>query len=94
MKPRHPEKSPLNGTFPEKAPSMEGEKAPSMAEGKAPSYYLPQGILGIVSEREIRDLIISKNQSEWASKKRIAGVLLILDYFARKGGVVSMSSEL
>ena len=73
---------------------MEGEKAPSMAEGKAPSYYLPQGILGVMGEGEIRDLILSKNQSEWASKKRIAGVLLILDYFARKGGVVSMSSEL
>jgi len=65
-----------------------------MSERKAPSYYLPQRILGVMGENEIKDLIASKKQTEWTSKKRIAGVLLILDYFARKGGAVSMSSEL
>ena len=94
MKANHSQKSPLNGSIREKAPSMEAEKAPSMADEKAPSYYLPQELTGVMGENELKTIIASKNQSEWSSKKRIAGLLLILDYFARKGGVTSMSSEL
>jgi hypothetical protein len=87
-------KSPFNGTFPEKAPSMEPEKAPPMAEEKAPSYYQPAVILGVMGKDELAALLTSKRQKEWASEKRIGGLLLIIDLIARKGGSVSISSEL
>ena len=73
---------------------METEKAPPMAEGKAPSYYLPVEILGCVCVCELRNLLTSKQQKEWTSEKRIGGLLLIIDLIARKGGTVSISSEL
>lgn len=73
---------------------MEAEKAPSMAEGKAPSYYLPVEILGVMGKDGMRNQLTSKNQKEWATEKRIGGLLLIIDLVARKGGTVSISSEL
>lgn len=65
-----------------------------MAEGKAPSYYLPVEIHGCVCVCELRNLLTSKQQKEWTSEKRIGGLLLIIDLIARKGGTVSISSEL
>jgi len=92
MKPS--KKSPLNGKFSKKAPSMEAEKAPPMAEKKAPSYYLPAVLLGVVGKDVMRNLLASKNQKEWQSEKRVGGLLLLIDFIARKGGTVSISSEL
>ena len=94
MSHKHSNKSPLNGTFPIKAPSMEAVKAPSMAEGKAPSYYLPVILMGVVSEDEMKTLLRGKNQKEWASQKRVSGLLMILNYLARNKKSSSMSSEL
>lgn len=65
-----------------------------MAEEKAPSYYLPVEILGVMGKGELRSLLASKQQKEWTSEKRIGGLLLIIDLIARKGGTVSISSEL
>jgi hypothetical protein len=92
MKPS--KKSPFKGKFSKKAPSMEAEKAPSMEDEKASSYYLPALILGVMGKVELRALLTSKRQKEWTSEKRIGGLLLIIDFVARKGGTVSMSSEL
>lgn len=77
-----------------KAPPMAPEKAPPMAVEKAPSDYVPVCILGIVGETELKSLLATKNQHEWLSKKRTSGLLLILDFLARKGGATPMSSEL
>lgn len=92
MKPS--KKSPFNGKFSKKAPSMEAEKAPSMADEKAPPYYLPAVILGVMGKVELGALLTSKRQKEWKSEKRVGGLLLIIDLIARNGGSVSISSEL
>ena len=65
-----------------------------MAEGKAPSYYLPVILHGVVCEDEIKTLLRGKNQKEWASQKRVSGLLMILNYLARNKKSSSMSSEL
>lgn len=87
-------KTPFSATNRKKAPSVEGEKTPSVTNKKSPSYYIQGSLLGIVGDKEMKDILCSKNQKEWSTKKRISGLLLILDYFARKNKTTSMSSEL
>jgi hypothetical protein len=79
------EKSPLRGKVAEKAPSEADEKAPSVEEEKAPSYYLPVSMNGVVNGAGLKSLLYRHRQHEWASEKRIGGLLMVIDYFARKG---------
>jgi hypothetical protein len=79
------EKSPLSGTVDEKASSVAGEKAPSVGDGKTPSDYLPRMLLGLVDEAGLKNLLCRNKQHEWCSRKRIAGLLMIIDFFARNG---------
>lgn len=65
-----------------------------METEKAPSYYLPVVLFGVMGKVLLRKLITSKQQKEWTSEKRVGGLLLIIDYVARKVGTVSISSEL
>ena len=87
-------KSYLNGQYLGKATAMAGGKATAMAEGKATSYYIPEGLHGIIGEEALRSLIITRNQKEWATPKRVSGLLLILNYLARNKKSSSMSSDL
>jgi hypothetical protein len=73
---------------------MAVEKAPSMATEKAPSYYIPVSINGIIGEDDLKALLLEKYQEDWITKKRVSGLLLILNYFTRNLKGVSMSSEL
>lgn len=87
-------KSPLNGEGGKKAPSMVRGKAPSMVIAKAPSDYLPCVLLGVVGGEVLRALLKRHNQAEWASYKRMAGLLTLIDLVARRGPEIFVSSEL
>lgn len=79
------EKSTSSGNPVEKAPSVAGEKAPSVASGKNPSDYQPWVLLGVMDEAGIKALLCRNGQQEWTTRKRIAGLMMVIDYFARKG---------
>lgn len=79
------EKSTFSGEACKKAPPLGDEKAPSGADGKAPSYYLPVVLSGVVDGADLKSLLVRHKQQEWTSKKRIAGLMLIIDFIARKG---------
>jgi hypothetical protein len=79
------EKSPSSGSLAEKAPSVAGEKASSVGSGKTPSDYQPWVLLGVVDEAELKALLCRNSQQEWTYRKRITGLMMLIDYFVRKG---------
>lgn len=87
-------KSHLNGSNQKKPPEWQDEKATSMEGRKATSYYIPKVLLGTKDEIELKKLLKSKKQTEWASPKRIGGLMMLINHFALKGKVTAMSSEL
>lgn len=93
-------KSLLSGGNGEKASSVGDAKASSVEDAKAPSDYLPMRLLGVVDGAGLTRRLCRSKQHEWDSPKRIAGLLMIIDFIARKGpGTskkpgVAMSSEL
>lgn len=90
----NPKKIHLNGGNQKKPPQWLAEKATLMESGKATSYYIPRVLDGVVYDRELKKTLRAKKQREWTTPKRVGGLLMLINYFARKGEVASMSSEL
>jgi hypothetical protein len=79
------EKSPLSEKKGGKAPSVVAEKATSVGDVKTPSDYLPVMMLGVVDEAGLKRLLGHSKQQEWISKKRIGGLMMLIDYIIRHG---------
>ena len=94
------EKSPLSEKKREKAPSVVAEKATSVGDVKTPSDYLPVVVLGVVDQAELKNLLCRSKQHEWTMRKRIGGLMMLIDFIIRHGPGnskkpgVAMSSEL
>lgn len=70
-------------------------KGPTIAARKEPTNYLPVTIECVVDGCELNSLLHRFNQGAWASRKRISGLLLLIDFIIRKGGqTLKISSEL
>lgn len=94
------EKNPLSEKNCEKAPSVVAEKATSVRDIKTPSDYLPEVMRGVVDEGELKNLLCRSKQQEWTMRKRIGGLMMLIDFIIRHGPGnskkpgVAISSEL
>jgi|GEM_PF-1805949 len=94
------EKSLLSEKESEKATSVGAEKATSVGYEKTPSDYLPVVVRGVVDAAELKNLLCRSKQHEWTMRKRIGGLMMLIDFIIRHGPGnskkpgVAMSSEL
>jgi hypothetical protein len=56
----------------------------------------PVTLRGVVTESELRSLIMTRGHSEWSTRVRVCGLLLLIDYIVRrlKNRAISISAEL
>lgn len=68
---------------------------PTFTNQKGPTNYIPVTVSGVVGERDLKPLLHRFNQGKWGTQKKIAGLLLLMDFMIRKGGKpLKISSDL
>lgn len=71
------------------------EKGPTIETQKGPTNYIPVTVSGVIGEGDLKLLLHRFNQGKWITRKKIAGLLQLLDLMIRKGGkTFKISSEL
>jgi len=71
------------------------EKGPTIATLKGPTNYRPVRLSGVMDDRALKALLHRRKQAEWTTPKRIAGLLLLIDFMLRKSTrTFQISSEL
>jgi hypothetical protein len=62
-----------------------------------PDIINPVTVCGVLSEAELKALLVAKKQTAWCSRVRLRGLLLLLDYICRnvkQSGAISISADL
>jgi hypothetical protein len=68
----------------EKALTRRSQKTPTGIRQKTPSYYTPSQVVALVSLDELAKLLFFYKQDEWCSPVRLRGLLLLLEFFAKR----------
>lgn len=80
----------------ENRPQDKAKIRPQGGSKNRPDIIIPDRFLGVVGDDGLKRLLKAKGLSDWCSRVRVQGLLLVIDYILRhlKNGTISISADL